>query len=259
MSMLIKKILYYRIRNNSMIFYLIIISILIMPIKLLSLTTVIKYKGDKSQSLTNCGSSDACSPPPSYDSYYTKNIKEETEYINNQLVYIAELQWKNSINSFKCLFSECYNIISIDLSNFDASICNDMTAMFRGCSSLISVNLTNFVVSKATNLGQMFFGCSSLTSLDLSSFIGTNVQNMTCMLKDCSSLVDLNFKNFDFKNVNEMRSLFSGCTSLVSLNLHNFNTPNAQYMDKLFCNCTNLKYINIPNVITSSNTITTDM
>ena len=164
------------IKNIFGIFHLLIISILIIPTNLYSLTIVIKYKGNKDQKLTTCGTSDGCSTLPSY--YYTKNLKEQTEYINNQLVYIAEIQWNNNLDDCRCMFSECVNIISINLNNFDTSICTDMTAMFRGCTSLISIDLTNFQISSATHLGQMFRECSSLTSLDLSSFRGTNVKYM---------------------------------------------------------------------------------
>ena len=124
--------------NNCM---LIILFISLIPINLLSLITIIKYKGDKNQRLTNCAISDGCTSLPSYESQYSKNIKEETEYINNELVYTAELQWSIKLNSFKCMFSQCSNIISIDLNNFDTSSCTDMIAMFRGCSSLISIIL----------------------------------------------------------------------------------------------------------------------
>ena len=123
------------IKLSSKIFFLVMISIIIMPVNSSSYKTVIIYKGNKYQRLTNCDTSDPCSPLPSYERHYSKNIKEETEYINNQLVYTAELQWSGpSLNNFKCMFSQCSNILSIDLNNFDTSSCTEMTAMFRGCS-----------------------------------------------------------------------------------------------------------------------------
>ena len=236
-------------------FQFLIIQILIIHINIYSLTTIIKYKGIKIQQLTNCGNNDGCNPAPSYNSRYNKNLKDQTEYINNQLVNIAEIRWNNRLSSFRCMFSQCINIISINLNNFDTSICTDMTAMFRGCISLVSIELNNFEVSRVTtHLGQMFRGCSSLTSLDLSSFRGTNVQHMDNMFRDCSSLIHINLENFYYGNVIGMGRLFEGCISLVSLNLPNFNTQNVQYMDNLFLNCKNLQYIDIPNIKTSSST-----
>ena len=136
--------------NISEIFLFLIISILIIPTNLYSLTIVIKYKGNKNQRLITCGTSVVCSTFPSYDSYYIINLKNQTEYINNQLIYTAEIQWTNKLSSFNCLFSQCSNIISINLNNFDTSICTDMTAMFSGCTSLISIDLNNFLISSAT-------------------------------------------------------------------------------------------------------------
>ena len=187
----------------------------------------------------------------SYNDKYNINLKEQTEYINNQLVNIAEIHWINKLDSFNCMFSRCVNIISINLNNFDTSICTDMTGMFAGCSSLVSIDLNNFLISSAINIGQMFRGCSSLTSLDLSSFSGTNVQYMDNMFNGCSLLVHINLDHFYYRSVIRMGELFNGCISLVSLNLPNFYTQNAQYMDKLFYNCKNLQYINIENVINS--------
>ena len=83
------------IKNLSANLYLLIISILIIPTNLFSLTTIIKYKGIKSQRLMTCGTSDVCSRLPSY--YYSKKLKEQTEHINNQLVYSAEIQWTNKL------------------------------------------------------------------------------------------------------------------------------------------------------------------
>ena len=127
-------------QNQYKNYMLIFLFISLIPINLLSLITIIKYKGDKNQRLTNCAISDGCASLQSYESQYIKKIKEETEYINNELVYTAELQWSTRLNNFKCMFSQCSNIISIDLNDFDTSSCTEMTAMFRGCSSLISIN-----------------------------------------------------------------------------------------------------------------------
>ena len=247
------------IKTAPKISYLVIILILITPFNLASLTTIIKYKGSRDQKLTNCASDEACDEPPLYENYYTKNIRAQTEYINNQLVYTAELQWRTSMTTFECMFCHCSNIISINLNSFDTSECNTMTALFKGCSSLIYVDLGNFVISKATYIAQMFFGCSSIISLDLSSLRGTYAQYIDSMFRDCSSLTYLNLENINFRNIIGMGQIFRGCTSLVSLYLPEFYTQNAKYMDRLFYDCRNLQYINIQNVMTSFSTNITDM
>ena len=45
------------------------------------------------------------------------------------------------------MFYNLENITKIDLSNFNASLVNDMEYMFFGCNSLISLNLNNFNTS----------------------------------------------------------------------------------------------------------------
>ena len=62
---------------------------------MLSLKSIIKYKGDKDQRLITCGTSDACSTLSSFDGKYAVTPSSQIEYINNQIVYIAEIQWNN--------------------------------------------------------------------------------------------------------------------------------------------------------------------
>ena len=53
--------------------------------------------------------------------------------------------------------------------------------MFSYCYSLTSLNLSNFNTNKVTNMSGMFWNCSSLTSLNLSNFNTNNVINMLSM------------------------------------------------------------------------------
>ena len=54
----------------------------------------------------------------------------------------------------------------------------NMSYMFSSCYSLTSLNLSNFNTNNVTNMSHMFSNCSSLTSLNLSNFNTNNVINM---------------------------------------------------------------------------------
>ena len=43
-----------------------------------------------------------------------------------------------------CMFQECYNLKSLDLSNFDTSKAWYVYLMFDGCSSLEYLDISNF-------------------------------------------------------------------------------------------------------------------
>ena len=50
--------------------------------------------------------------------------------------------------------------------------------MFSNCFSLISLNLSNFNTYNVTNMSYMFYNCNSLTSLNLSNFNTENINDI---------------------------------------------------------------------------------
>ena len=64
-----------------------------------------------------------------------------------------------------------------------------MSSMFSNCFSLTSLYLTNFNTEKVTNMSSMFFNCISLTTIYASSkFVTTQVTNSSKMFYDCEKL-----------------------------------------------------------------------
>ena len=63
------------------------------------------------------------------------------------------------------MFTNCYVLGSIDLSNFDTSNCTSFNSMFYNCYSLGSIDLSNFDTSKCTNFYGMFYNCNSLNHI----------------------------------------------------------------------------------------------
>ena len=100
------------------------------------------------------------------------------------------------------MFSNCYNLTSLDLSSFNTSKVTNMKYMFNNCNRLTSLDLSNFNTSKVTNMGSMFSSCNRFTSLDLS--------------------------NFDTSKVTYMGSMFSGCDSLTTVKVINCNDATKQ-------------------------------
>jgi len=149
------------------------------------------------------------------------------------------------------MFEGCYNLTSLDVSNFDTGNVTDMDGMFGGCSSLTSLDVSNFDTKNVTDMGGMFGGCSSLTSLDISSFNTSKVTDMDGMFSDCSSLTSLDVSNFDTGNVIDMDGMFWGCSSLTSLDVSNFDTKNVTDMGGMFGGCSSLASLDISSFDTS--------
>ena len=149
-------------------------------------------------------------------------------------------------------FTNCSNMITCDLSNFNTSNVTSMHDMFRDCSSLTSLNISNFNTSKVTNMQTMFYNCSSLTSLNISNFNTSNVTTMYDMFYNCKSLTSLNLSNFNTSKVTNMASMFYNCENLTSLNVSNFNTSNVTNMQTMFRNCKSLTSLNVNHFDTSN-------
>ena len=94
------------------------------------------------------------------------------------------------------MFYKCSSLKSADLSSFNTTNVNNMSAMFNMCSSLESINLSSLNTTKVKDMSYLFAGCKSLKSIDLSSFNTTNVNNMKSLFNECSSLESLDLSFF---------------------------------------------------------------
>ena len=142
------------------------------------------------------------------------------------------------------MFSNCYSLKFLNISNFYSTYVEDISYMFYNCFSLISLNLSKFDTSNTKTMQNLFYNCFSLGSIDLSGFNTKNVQNMEYMFYNCSSLVLLELSNFSGNKVTSLNYMFSKCSSLIILNLSNFNTAIVTSMNYMFNGCTKLKYVN---------------
>ena len=104
--------------------------------------------------------------------YINGNIQDRIEYKYNfnQTYNFVELIWDDNINNCAYMFSKCYNIIDINLSNFDTSQVVAMDYMFYYCSSLTSLDLSNLTTSLLTSVENIFDGCKNLEFVNLSNF-----------------------------------------------------------------------------------------
>ena len=159
---------------------------------------------------------------------------EGIEYLNTE-----------NVTDMSNMFESCYELKTLDLSNFDTKNVTNMFSMFYRCWSLTILNLTSFDTKNVTDMASMFNYCEALTTLDVSNFDTQNVKDMANMFTGCSALKTLNLSNFDTKNVSNMFSMFSNCYALTTLDISGFNTKNVWDMDIMFSNCFALKTLDL--------------
>lgn len=110
-----------------------------------------------------------------YEMKNLKSIEGMKDYLNT-----------SEVQDMSCSFFECYNLESLDLSNFDTGNVTDMSCMFYFCMSLKSLDLSSFNTQNVTDMSNMFTLCEELKTIDLSSF---NTRRTSRICRTCSMTV----------------------------------------------------------------------
>ena len=130
-----------------------------------------------------------------------------------------------------------------------------MDSMFSECYELNSLNLSHFNTSSVKHFFYMFNKCKKLKFLNLSNFNTSFANNTNHMFSDCSSLISLDISNFDSRliYVNKTEGMFSGCENLQYLNMSGeylnntvFDQINVHLPNNIVY-CFNEKYLNSLN------------
>ena len=146
-----------------------------------------------------------------------------------------EIYFSNDSLSFKNYFSAAKdgnmkNLISVYLSNLNATISNNLDNLFYGCKSLKSViNLNDIKTLPLVNMSYMFYNCTSLELIDLSAFNTSLVENMVSIFENCISLKYLDISHFDLGNLKSqtnINSMFRYDENLKYINVYNVQDPN---------------------------------
>lgn len=153
---------------------------------------------------------------------------------------------KGVVNMYE-MFSNCTNLLSLDLSCFSTTKVTNMSRMFASCNSLTDLDISSFDVHSVENLSSMFMDCYGLQSLDLSHFSTQKVTNMDWMFYNCFNLSVLDVSSFNTENVTTMHDMFSWCSSLTSLDLSSFDTQKVTDMSYMFLGCSKLDSLDLSN------------
>ena len=139
-------------------------------------------------------------------------------------------------------------IISIDFTNFDASLIKEMDSTFKGCKALKSINFSKINTSSLISMNSTFSGCESLESVDLPYFDTSAVTDMRNLLSNCKNLKEIDLSNFETSNVVNMDNMFAGCTNIEYIDISSFNMVKIQSATDMFNGINDIKYINLENV-----------
>ena len=114
---------------------------------------------------------------------------------NFKIIYF----FQNDIKRLNYIFWNCYNLLNLDLSNFNTQNVTNMSYMFFSCNSLTNIDLSNFNTQNVEDMNDLFYGCNSLTNIDLSNFNTQNVTDMSGIFYGCKSLINIDLSNLQLK------------------------------------------------------------
>ena len=195
----------------------------------------------------------------SFKTYAPTSLKEFF-YNCTSLETISGLEYLNTANitDMSSMFQNCYNLKSLDFTNFDTKNVSNMYFMFYNCPNLTSLDLTDFNTKNVKDMNGMFGDCTHLTSLDITNFNTAKVTNMGNMFLGCSNLTSLDLTNFNTAKVTDMHGMFKGCSALTSLDLTNFNTAEVRDMNRMF-NMLDESSTALTTIYVSDNFVTTNV
>ena len=157
------------------------------------------------------------------------------------IIGIKENLNTSEVTDMSCMFWDCENLTSLDVSGFNTENVTNMNGMFWGCANLTSLDLSGFNTENVTNMGSMFWGCANLTSLDVSGFNTNQITSMTWMFMRCEKLTSLDVSGFNTEKVTDMWGMFAECENLKTIYVGDgWNTSNVTKSKDMFRNCPNL-------------------
>ena len=164
-----------------------------------------------------------------------------------------------------CMFANCRELLTLDLTTFDTRKVTNMANMFVSGEEVKPMKIQiielgeNFVTSNVTNMNSMFGNCNYLTTLDVSNFDTSNVLYMNDMFASCYSLTNIDVSNWDTSKVTNMHGMFFSCRNVTKLNLCSFDTSNVKDMSVMFAYNYTLKNVYVGPNWTTANANTANM
>ena len=174
-----------------------------------------------------------------------------TEFMFSDIYNLISINISNKISysNIKSIYGMFKNCVNLEYVNFSNSFSNieNCSFSFQNCKSLIFLDISNIITYKTLNISYMFANCSSLQSIDLSKFDTINIKDMNGLFYHCSSLTSINFKTFKTSNVLTMKHMFEGCSSLTNIDINSLQLSNVKDMSYMFKNCIKLTSMEFPN------------
>lgn len=190
------------------------------------------------------------------DSFDTQNVGNAGNMFSN-CYCLTELPVSNfdthKMTTITGIFANCYKLTELDLSKWDISNVTSLSGTFSYCRNLKKLNITGWTNNnKITNVSNMFSNCNSLQSVDISGLqIGDNCTNIYQMFSGCWSIKRLDFPaTWDMSGISSSNNTFTGifynCYSLETITgIKDWQLSFENAAQTIFYNCYSLKDLDV--------------
>ena len=177
--------------------------------------------------------------------YDGMKISDLPNYASLEKVVFEESFKKFEPTTLSSFFKELKSLTSISgLENLNTTHVTDMSKMFYNCYELNSLNLSQFNTGNVEKMNEMFYNCHGLNSLDLSAFNTAKVNNMYRMFYYCF-VKTIDLSSFNTANVENMNEMFAGASLVVNIYASDlFKTDKLTSSKDMFKLCTKLPNFN---------------
>ena len=119
-----------------------------------------------------------------------------------------------------------------------------MISMFSNCKELIFLNLSSFDTTLVTDMSFMFHNCIKLKYLDLSNFAPLNITTLLKTFKYMTSLIYLNINSIEINNETELNQTFIQNKNINFKKCANrYNMKNYLSTQNIRNNCSDICFI----------------
>lgn len=134
------------------------------------------------------------------------------------------------------MFSNAYQLTSLDLSKWNTSKVTTMEGMFlfEELDHLTSLNVSNWNTSQVVNMADMFYGISSLTNLDLSKWNTSSLIAFGDMFDCCDKLnVSIKLNGIQWFEFTMQNYSLYGSRPPISITIYGDGTNESEILEMI--------------------------
>ena len=163
----------------------------------------------------------------------------------------------SSVTDMSGLFEGCYNLTSIDTSDWDCSNVERASGIFMDCRVLSSIDISNCgFTSNLISAHNLFRNCKAATSINITGLSLRRASDIYNMFQGCEALESIiGIEKMDCSSATSFNNMFKGCKELTNIDLSQWTvTDSVKTMTNMFADCTSLDCLNLSswNISTSA-------